>query len=94
MGGGHFDYQQHNIYNIIQDLEQEIRDYEEDKGNYLDLSVETINKFKEGLKYLKLAHIYTQRIDWLLSGDDGEEEFHKRLKEDFEELSRGNYGFY
>ena len=23
-------------------------------------------------------------IDWLLSGDDGEEEFHQRLKEDLE----------
>jgi hypothetical protein len=27
-----------------------------------------------------------QRIDWLLSGDDGEESFIERLKEDLEKL--------
>jgi hypothetical protein len=29
-----------------------------------------------------LAKIYAQRVDWFLSGDDGEETFHERLKED------------
>lgn len=44
----------------------------------------TINTFKTGLKYLRLAYIYAQRIDWLLSGDDGEETFHKRLADDLQ----------
>ena len=43
---------------------------------------ETINTFKTGLKYIRLAYIYAQRIDWLLSGDDGEDNFHKRLIDD------------
>lgn len=46
----------------------------------------TIASFKDGLKFLKLAAIYAQRIDWLMSGDDGEESFHERLKEDVERL--------
>ena len=38
------------------------------------------------LKILNKAFVYVNRIDWLLSGDDGEETFHKRLKEDLEKL--------
>lgn len=50
-------------------------------------SDETIEEFKNAVKYLKLAYIYSQRVDWLLSGDDGEETFHKRLKEELDEVS-------
>lgn len=53
---------------------------------YYNLDDETIAKFKEGYRKLREAYIYAQRIDWLLSGDDGEKEFHKRLKQDLEEL--------
>lgn len=47
---------------------------------------ETIREFEKGIKLLKQAEVYAQRIDWLLSGDDGEKEFHERLKEDLDEL--------
>ncbi len=47
---------------------------------------EVIKKFKQGLEYLKKAAIYTQRIDWLVSGDDGEESFIERLNKDLKEL--------
>jgi len=47
---------------------------------------EIIEKFKEGLEILKNAEVYAQRIDWYLSGDDGEESFLSRLKEDLEKL--------
>lgn len=45
-----------------------------------------IKEFKEGYRMCKIAKAYVQRIDWLLSGDDGEECFHKSLKEDLEEI--------
>ena len=44
-----------------------------------------IAEFKNAIHYLKMAQIYTQRIDWLVSGDDGEDSFRTRLKEDLEE---------
>jgi hypothetical protein len=47
---------------------------------------EVIEEFKNGLKILKTAAIYAQRIDWLLSGDDGEESFKERLKEELDKL--------
>ena len=52
--------------------------------NYYKYNEKTIEEFKKGLDILRKAYIYAQRIDWLLSGDDGEESFHKRLKEDLE----------
>lgn len=47
---------------------------------------EVFEEFKKGLKILKTAAIYAQRIDWLRSGDDGEESFKQRLKEELDEL--------
>ena len=49
---------------------------------------EVIEKMKEGIEALKRAQIYAQRIDWLLSGDDGEESFLRRLEEDLNELNK------
>jgi hypothetical protein len=47
---------------------------------------EVIEKMKEGIEVLKKAQIYAQRIDWLLSGDDGEESFLSRLEKDLNNL--------
>lgn len=76
MSGGHFDYNQWNIRSICEELERII-----DTNEY-GYSNETIEEFKKGLEYLRLAEIYTQRIDWLVSCDDCEDTFHERLKED------------
>lgn len=43
---------------------------------------EVIEEFKKGITHLQIAYIYAQRIDWLVSGDDGEESFIRRLNED------------
>lgn len=45
---------------------------------------EVIEKFKEAVDLLRKAQIYAHRIDWLISGDDSEESFLKRLKQDLE----------
>lgn len=42
--------------------------------------------FRDGVEALKIAEIYAQRIDWYLSGDDGEDNLIKRLKEDLEKI--------
>jgi hypothetical protein len=47
-----------------------------------------IEKFKEAVDILKKAEIYAQRIDWLLSGDDGEESFFTRLEEDLKQIEK------
>ena len=94
MSGGHFNYYQRHIEDIIEKLDEVIeingkplseKTSQFDNDYYYDYSPETIAKFKEGLSYLNKAKIFTQRIDWLLSGDDGEDTFHKRLSEDLSE---------
>lgn len=45
-----------------------------------------IEEFKEGYRLCLMAATYAQRIDWLVSGDDSEQCFHKRLKEDMEQI--------
>ena len=72
--------------------ELEIRGFEyeeyENGGYYPDYSEETLCEFKNAIYYLKKAQIYAQRIDWLISGDDGEKSFHVRLKEELDELKQ------
>ena len=84
MSGGHFDYNQHRINYIIESIEEQI-------DNNYEYSAEVINEFKIGLEKLKEAYVYAQRIDWLLSGDDGPETFIERLKEDLDKLKSKQY---
>ena len=71
----------------LEDKEKEyIRKNKHTKPNPFDYNKETIKELKKGLAILRKAYIYAQRIDWLLSGDDGEESFHKRLKEELGNL--------
>ncbi len=79
MSGGHFGYKQWAISDITDELENVI-------ASNTDYSPEVIQEFKKGLDYLNKAQVYTQRIDWLLSGDDGEESFLNRLSEELLEL--------
>lgn len=43
--------------------------------------------FKEAIETMKRAEVYAQRIDWYLSGDDGEDSLVERLKSDLEKLT-------
>jgi len=94
MSGGHFDYKQYQLEYIADEIEQLILDNDSEEVNeYGDIkgygySQETIEKFKLARMTLLLAQIYVQRIDWLVSGDDGEDSFHRRLGDDIDALDR------
>jgi hypothetical protein len=110
MSGGHFNYNQFQIEQIADEVEQLILDngrlktpeelkeeswrgvewyekYPEDLY-YYKYPEDIIEEFKKGLHYLKLAYIYTQRIDWLISGDDDEDSFKQRLKKELEKYEK------
>lgn len=61
--------------------------YPEDLNHY-KYPDEVIEKFNEAVVILRKAAIYSHRIDYLLSGDDGEESFLKRLQEELEHLKK------
>lgn len=69
-------------YEIHEFIYQKYLDKNGKQIYYYNYSKETLNEFKKAIKILRIASVYAQRIDWLLSDDDGEEEFHQRLKED------------
>lgn len=52
-----------------------------------EYSEETIKEFKKAIRILRMAQVYAQRVDWLISGDDGEESFHERLVEDLAKIT-------
>jgi hypothetical protein len=60
--------------------------YPEEKICYIH-SEDVQQIFKDAITALKKAEVYTQRIDWYLSGDDGEENFVSRLKSDLDSIS-------
>lgn len=59
--------------------------YPEDRF-YHTYTDDVVDQLKRGVMYLRMAYIYAQRIDWMLSGDDSKETFLERLKEDINEL--------
>ena len=88
MSGGYFDYQQYQIGRIADEVEQlilsnedtELNEWGEPSGRHYDEAV--IQEFKKGLAHIRIAAIYAQRIDWLVSGDDGPESFLERLRQE------------
>lgn len=87
MSGGHFEYKQWHILDIVESIERVI-----DNGKGYAFSSAELDKFKEAVYTLKRGYVMAQRIDWLLSMDDGEESFHRRWKEDLDELERMTNG--
>lgn len=53
---------------------------------YPDYKPETIAELKNGLTILQTAAVYALRIEWLLSGDNGEDSFLRRLSDDLQRL--------
>ena len=88
MSGGHFNYVQFQLPNVVEEIENIIKINKEgpktEDGDYYEygFSDETIAKFKQAVHCIKQAEQMIQRVDWLVSGDDGEESFHKRWDEE------------
>ena len=88
MSGGHFQYRQFQIEQIASEIDELIESNDDettnewgDKKGYGFLP-EIIERFKEASHTLKQAAEMAQRIDWLVSGDDGEDSFMRRWNEE------------
>ena len=74
MSGGEFNYQESRLADIAERIEDLIHDNP-------DYPPEVIAKFQETRAALYRAKEMTQRVDYLVSGDDGPETFLRRWKE-------------
>ena len=88
MSGGFYEYKQYVLDEIAERIQIEIEQndsteddgYGHDRGrHYAPLVIDRMN---EAVMALRIACIYAQRVDWLLSGDDSEDSFLRRLDED------------
>lgn len=85
MSGGHFSYQQYQL----KDLSDQLIELAGlvDKGDFrLDNPVTFSEHIQFAAKLCKLASVYVHRIDWLVSGDDGEKTFYEQLEKDVQDL--------
>ena len=62
-------------------------EYPEEKV-YYTYPKEIQEKFIEAIKAVRIAAIYMERIDYLLEGDDNEESFLERLKEELTNINK------
>ena len=92
MSGGRFLYKQYEIGYIADQIEQFIESNDDKRENEWgdqigrEYPTAVIAEFANAVKALRIAQIYAQRVDWLISGDDGEDGFLRRLAEDLTEL--------
>ena len=96
MSGGTFDYGQFKIGTIADDIQRyldvqgtivETRGWDGHKKYTNPIyPPEVQDAMKAGIKALKIAEIYAHRIDYFLSGDDGDENFLKRLQDELDEI--------
>jgi hypothetical protein len=81
MSGGAFDYNQYRIEDIAREIQALIESNDDQTPHQYGGTVENnyppavIAKFTEAVHTLKQAAEMAQRVDWLVSGDDGEESF-------------------
>lgn len=104
MSGGYFSYQQYTMECIADEIEEILNNqgkpkvdsyydgeyykkYPEEK--YHPTYPEKIQEeMKKTVNLLRIAAVYVQRLDWYLSGDDGEESFYERLEEELKGVEK------
>ena len=57
-------------------------------ADVLELNEETMETMKQAYLQIRKAYVYAQRVDWMLSGDDGEDTMQTRLKEELDEVQQ------
>jgi len=94
MNGGHFEYNQYRIEEIANELENIVAKWKKNRGRvfteeelytnesiFSEYSKETIEEFQSASEILRTMSKVVHEIDYLLSGDTGEDTFHNRLQE-------------
>ena len=91
MSGGRWDYVQYRLEDIARDISEiiktndstELTEWGTQYGRGYD--VDTLDALSEAIPIIRMAAVHIQRADWLLSGDDGEDSYLRRLRQDINE---------
>lgn len=97
MSGGRFDYKQWHIKEIADHIQYELdiqgkeipEEYQWGGQTHHTTHREDVQEvMKTAVKKLREAYIYAQRVDWYLSGDNGEDTLMSQLKEELDNLNK------
>ena len=55
------------------------QDHYPSDADVLELKNETIETMKEAYRQIRIAEIYATHVDWMMSGDDGEDDIQDSL---------------
>jgi len=101
MSGGAFGYNQYRIREIADQVKELFLTYRDRRLQAVRIDMagrkheerrkcrpETLRILRDAYRVLSEAAIYAQRVDWWISGDDGEENFRERLSEELDEFRR------
>ena len=80
MSGGHWDYGQYKIDEIVDAL------LETDSDSVERMDEQMKHNLLELIHSLEVASVHMQRLDCYLSGDDGSDTYHKRLESELNEF--------
>lgn len=88
MSGGHFEYRNYLLDELADEVERLIalngreEDFDGYKWKRAEYDEDTLSKFRLTIETLRKGSKMLERVDWLASGDDGEETFKKRWREE------------
>ena len=82
MNGGNLDYFYSRFDEPLEKISKEI------KWGKNKWSPKVLSEFQNAIKYLKIAQVYSHDVEWLLSGDYGDDSFLESIKEELEELEK------
>jgi hypothetical protein len=97
MSGGHWDYADRFLHDAVEDIERMIETNRDETVNqWGDIqrgrhySDEVLARLREAVAVMRAAATYWHRIDYLVSGDDGEEQFLQRLAKDAADAAKAD----
>lgn len=77
MSGGHYDYIQYRMEELADKIRRDAKRH--------DLSLDIQDRFEAAALTVERAAKMVNRIDWLLSDDDGEDSFMRRWEQELPE---------
>ncbi len=88
MSGGHFDYDQFRLNDIADNLRITIAQCRTKKEYYDHYSDSFVRDMVDAYHKTRELEVILTRIDWVLSGDDGEDDYRERLEEEMTKIER------
>ena len=86
MSGGTFEYEQHHLSSLAEEIDENLKTIKEDTDEWDATIPKQIQNELQSCSYmLKRLFVRIQRLDWYLAGDDSIKSYNKRLREELKE---------